>query len=209
MEFNLVEKLLGLTLLGTEWVLWLLLILSVVSVALMFERYIFFSRIKIDFPNFYEKLTQYMIRQEIDSAKVLCEQQSASLECQVALKGLNLLGKGKQAAEETMVSTIIGSRQILDRGLIVLGTLGSNAPFIGLFGTVLGIIKSFHDLSLNPAGGPSVVMAGISESLVATALGLMVAIPAVVAFNTFQRSVKKRIANSEAIMKMILANTPK
>ena len=78
----------------------------------------------------------------------------------------------------------------LERNLAFLATLGSNAPFVGLFGTVLGVIKAFHDLAGSQAGGPSVVMAGISEALVATAVGLMVAIPAVVAFNYFNRRVR-------------------
>ena len=79
-----------------------------------------------------------------------------------------------------MEGFLIGEKQKLDRGLIVLGTLGNNAPFIGLFGTVIGIIKAFNDLANSPEGGPSVVMNGISEALVATAVGLLVAIPAVI-----------------------------
>ncbi len=85
----------------------------------------------------------------------------------------------------------------LERNLAFLATLGSNAPFIGLFGTVLGIIKAFHDLSASQAGGPSVVMGSISEALVATAVGLMVAIPAVVAFNVFSRRVKTKMVQVE------------
>lgn len=71
------------------------------------------------------------------------------------------------------------------RGLAVLGTLGNSAPFIGLFGTVLGVIKAFQDLSLAEQAGPQVVMAGISQALIATAMGLLVAIPAAVMYNYF------------------------
>ncbi len=87
----------------------------------------------------------------------------------------------------------------------VLGTLGNNAPFIGLFGTVLGIIKAFADLSRNSGGGAGAVMAGISEALVATAVGLMVAIPAVIAFNFFQAQVRKTLTRVDAIAHMVLA----
>ncbi len=73
------------------------------------------------------------------------------------------------------------------------------------FGTVIGIIKAFNDLASMPQGGPSVVMSGISEALVATAVGLMVAIPAVIAYNTFQRIVKSHMANSQAVMSLVLA----
>jgi len=87
----------------------------------------------------------------------------------------------------------------MERNLGVLGTLGNNAPFIGLFGTVLGIIKAFADLSRNQAGGAGAVMSGISEALVATAVGLAVAIPAVVAFNAFNRWLKTITARTESL----------
>ena len=88
--------------------------------------------------------------------------------------------------------------------LVILGTLGNNAPFIGLFGTVLGIIKAFHDLSMSQNPNPSVVMSGVSEALVATAVGLLVAIPAVMAYNYYQRKVKEYVTQMEAAAKMLL-----
>jgi biopolymer transport protein ExbB len=93
----------------------------------------------------------------------------------------------------------------MERNLGVLGTLGNNAPFIGLFGTVLGIIKAFADLSRNQAGGAGAVMSGISEALVATAVGLMVAIPAVIAFNFFQGRVRKTLGRVDAMAHLVLA----
>ena len=137
--------------------------------------------------------------------KVFCEE-CPCFESQVALEGLNLRNRDPHVAETTMEGTIVSHRYKLDRGLVILGTLGNNAPFIGLFGTVIGIIKAFHDLSLNPDGGPSVVMSGISEALVATAVGLLVAIPAVIAFNGFNRVVKRRLANAQAIQKLVVSN---
>jgi len=89
----------------------------------------------------------------------------------------------------------------------VLGTLGNNAPFIGLFGTVLGIIKAFADLSRNQGGGAATVMSGISAALVATAVGLMVAIPAVVAFNFFQTRVRRTLGRVDAVAHLILSAT--
>jgi biopolymer transport protein ExbB len=93
----------------------------------------------------------------------------------------------------------------LDRRIAILGTLGSNAPFIGLFGTVLGIIHAFHSLAQNTKGGPGAVMSGISEALVATALGLFVAIPAVAAYNYFVRYIKKIIVSSENFARLAAA----
>jgi len=102
---------------------------------------------------------------------------------------------------------VLRQQQHLDRRLSILGTIGSNAPFIGLLGTVLGIIKAFHDLSFNAAGGPSVVMAGIAEALVATAVGLLVAIPAVVFFNYFKSRQKQIMSNISQLQKTMLAFT--
>lgn len=205
MEINIVDKLLGLTLLGTEWILWLLLALSVISVAIMLERMMYFLRMRLDMKAFMTTLTKNLADRDYDAAQKVCEQ-SPAIEAQVALRGFASRSRGPDAMRETMEGFLIGERQVLDRGLVVLGTLGNNAPFIGLFGTVIGIIMAFNDLANNPAGGPSVVMAGISEALVATAVGLIVAIPAVIAFNAFNRVVKRHYANAEKIMKLILSH---
>ena len=178
---NLVSGLLQFTLFGAEWVLWLLVMLSIISIGIMFERMYYYWRLRLDFAHFSEEITRRLLKDDIDGIVSLCEH-TPSLESQTVLHGLEYRAKGPKAMDESMTGYIIGERQFLDRGLIVLGTLGNNAPFIGLFGTVIGIIKAFHDLATNPAGGPSVVMAGISEALVATAVGLLVAIPAVIAY---------------------------
>ncbi len=203
MTFDIVDKLLGITMFGAAWVLWLLVILSVVSVAIMLERIIYFLMIRTDFPSFSAKLTSYLGEEKFDEATELCRS-NRSFEAQMALRGLTNRTKGVHAMQGSMEGFIVGERQKLDRGLVILGTLGNNAPFIGLFGTVLGIIIAFRDLALNPEGGPSVVMSGISEALVATAVGLIVAIPAVIAFNGFNRVVKRRVANAEAVLKVIM-----
>ena len=203
-ESNIVQKLLGMTLLGSEWVLWLLIILSVVSIAIMLERAVFYYKIRIDLADFTKSLNKFLMKNDWDEIKELCES-SPSLESQMVLRGIEYQDKGAEAMEQSMNGYVAGQRQKLDQGLVVLGTLGNNAPFIGLFGTVIGIIKAFHDLASMPQGGPSVVMSGISEALVATAVGLMVAIPAVIAYNTFQRIVKSHMANSQAVMSLVLA----
>ena len=152
---------------GAGWVLWLLIGLSIASLAVVLERLWYFGRHRAG-P---EQLLADMRALLASRSGVEHEEVSAAME-------------GAKAQE----------RIRLERNLAFLATLGSNAPFIGLFGTVLGIIKAFHDLSGSQAGGPSVVMGSISEALVATAVGLMVAIPAVVAFNAFTRRVKTKMA---------------
>src|SRR5262249_52145467 len=123
----------------------------------------------------------------------------------VAAAGLDHFDRGWEAVGEAMAGAKARLRVELERNLGILGTLGNNAPFIGLFGTVLGIIKAFADLSHNSGGGAAAVMAGISEALVSTAVGLMVAIPAVIAFNFFQGKVRKTLARVDAVAHTLLA----
>ena len=94
----------------------------------------------------------------------------------------------------------------LDANLSILATIGSNAPFVGLLGTVLGIINAAHQLTAEGAqNAPNAVMSGVFEALVATAVGLFVAIPAVVAYNLFQRRVRKRMAEVDSLAHLILS----
>ncbi len=122
--------------------------------------------------------------------------------------GLRELRRGTHAVSETMLSVKARERLRLERYLPVLGTLGANAPFIGLLGTVLGIIKAAHDMSqaqANQLGAANAVMAGVFEALVATAVGLFVAIPAVVAFNYFQRRVRGSVGRVDSLAHMLLS----
>lgn len=95
-------------------------------------------------------------------------------------------------------------RSRLEQGLTVLATLGANAPFIGLFGTVLGIIQAFAALGAHQ-NNASDIMVGIAEALIATAVGLFVAIPAVVAYNVFTRKLRVLITRSEALKDLYLS----
>ncbi len=201
---NIVDTFLGLALFGSEWVLWLLLILSVVSVAVILERWLFFRKIYIDFAVFSERINGFLIENRMDAIRTLCENEPAP-ECQIVLKAIDFHAKGARGMEDRMNSFLISQRQFLDRGLVILGTLGSNAPFIGLFGTVIGIIVAFNDLAAD-MNDPSVVMAGVSEALVATAVGLLVAIPAVIAYNVFQRVVRRHLSNAESIVRLLCSH---
>ena len=111
---------------------------------------------------------------------------------------LEVSKSGKESVDPAVRSYLSSERARLEQGLTVLATLGSNAPFIGLFGTVLGIIHAFAALA-EQKGGVSSVMTGISEALVATAVGLFVAIPAVVAYNVFARKLRSLFTDCEAL----------
>lgn len=121
---------------------------------------------------------------------------------------LALLSHSKGASPDVLVEVagdpVLRARMDWEKNLSMLATIGSNAPFIGLFGTVLGIIKAFHDLSQQAVTGAQTVTSGISEALVATAIGLLVAIPAVIAFNLFQRRVKRALAEAESLKSFLV-----
>ncbi len=202
-RLSLTERLLSFTLLGAEWVLWLLLLLSILSVAVMVERFLCL-RARIPDNDALGKLPRMLARGEIEGAKIALGA-GDSPEVRVALAGIAELDRGRSACSDAMASQKARERLGMERFLGFLGTLGNNAPFIGLFGTVLGIIRAFSDLSRNQTGGAEVVMAGISEALVSTAVGLLVAIPAVVAFNTFQGKIRRALGRVDAMAHLILS----
>jgi len=174
----LTERLLSVSLLGAEWVLWLLLATSVVSVGIMIERWLVLRKAPARL-----------------STRVLQAHESWA----VAMATKEHPSKGGELGLDAYVEGLLSEeRLILERHLAFLGTVGANAPFVGLLGTVLGIIRAFHDLSRNAGGGAGAVMAGISEALVATAVGLLVAIPAVIAYNYFQSQVQTCIVSALA-----------
>jgi len=112
---------------------------------------------------------------------------------------------GVQGLEEVFNSFALNERPELERYLNFLATIGSNAPYVGLLGTVLGIMKAFHDLATAAEAGQQTVMAGISSSLVATATGLFVAIPAVIFYNYYQRQVKGVLQSLDSVKELCLA----
>ncbi|MFO0601058.1 MAG: MotA/TolQ/ExbB proton channel family protein [Myxococcaceae bacterium] len=183
---------------NAEWVLWLLAFLSILSIAVMLERGIYFmTRSLPDSDGVLLKLA----KGELAAVKTAVAGKSG-MEAAVLREGLEWSEKGADAVQEVIDATMARERPRYERFLSILGTLGSNTPFIGLFGTVLGIIKAFKDLGVSGAKGAEVqatVMAGISEALVATAVGLAVAIPAVIGYNILQRSVKNTVARSTAL----------
>jgi biopolymer transport protein ExbB len=134
---------------------------------------------------------------------------SDAMEAEVVRIAAGVAGSGDEAVEKAVQSTIDRRRLEYEQWLFILGTLGNNAPFIGLFGTVLGIIRAFADLAATARGGgantAASVMFGVSEALVATAVGLFVAIPAVLAFNIFQRLLKRVVGRSTALGNAIAA----
>ncbi len=194
----LTSWLLGVTLASGEWVLWLLASLSVISIALMLERLVFFSSHRLPQSN---ELAARLALGDVDAVKRAVGDRKG-MEAAVIREAIAAIGQGPDTVEQVIAATIARERPQYERALSFLGTLGNNAPFIGLFGTVLGIVKAFHDLGRTVVRGSAIqqtVMTGISEALVATAVGLAVAIPAVVAFNAFNRRLKTITARTQAL----------
>lgn len=188
-----------LALMGDLWVLWILVISSIASFGIMIERWLIFRNNRIEFTKFLDNFVKRLEIADLTGARQLARSKP-SVESRVALSGLSNHNNGLAAMEKTMTAKLIMERAQLEKNLIILSTLGNNAPFIGLFGTVLGIIKAFNDLSISGTSGVSVVMSGISSALIATALGIFVAIPAVAANNYFYSRVRRILANCQSLI---------
>lgn len=201
------------SLVGAEWVLYLLLIMSVVSIALIFERVRFYRQATRGLTEFRTQIRAAASAGRWEEAKKTASGRSRvaqnsilDLEASVAEALLAHPQEGKARPEvltEVAQDAVLRSRLHWEKNLAILATIGANAPFIGLFGTVLGIIKAFHDLS-QQVGGAQAVTAGISEALIATAVGILVAIPAIVAYNLFQRRVKNALTEAEAMKSFLI-----
>jgi biopolymer transport protein ExbB/TolQ len=196
---------------GAAWVMWLLIGLSVVSVAIMLERGWFYVTIRDDLAKLAAQFRDLLRKGDYEAAQKALEA-SPSAEAAVVLAGLAEADRGPQAAEEAMQGAKALQKMRLEKRLAYLGTLGNNAPFIGLFGTVIGVIQAFEGLASETAdkaqattAAPQVVMAAIAEALVATAVGLLVAIPAVVFYNFYQRHCRAVLANTEALSRILMS----
>ncbi len=190
---------------GSEWVLWVLLIINFISVATIVDRILYLRRNKVDGEALGTKLDQLLRAGDLRAAWDMVSE-SEAIECVVVAAGLAAVSRGAQACSEAMLGAKARVKPLLEARLNILGTIGSNAPYVGLLGTVLGIIKAAHDLTGDGTNAnPNAVMGGVFEALIATAFGLFVAIPAVLAYNIFQRKVRETLAQTDSLAHQILA----
>jgi len=203
----IIENLMKVALLGSEWVLYLLIVLSVLSVTTMIERSVFFLRRRVDVTKLRNELDRAPEAGDVAAAQALLSG-SRSVQAQVALHALHWLPKGPDALVDAVDAELSRQRTELEKGGNLLGTLGNYAQFVGLLVTVLGVIIAFD--ALNDAGGNAGamggVMAGIAEALVATGVGLFVALPAVVAYNILQKAIGDIENEALALVKLITAH---
>lgn len=192
---------------GAEWVLWLLLLLSVISVAVMVERWLFFKRNEFDLEALNKKLVNSLRTGggKEEARKIVKD--VPGMAGGVLTAAIDAFDDGVGAVEEVIQANIALERTRYDKFVGVLGTLGNNAPFVGLFGTVIGIIKALAASSAGAEGKArtDMMMYAISEALVATAIGLAVAIPAVIAYNSFKNRTKSTAQRTEWLARNVLA----
>lgn len=189
---------------GGGWVIWLLVLASVLTLAVIVERAMVQRRERRAFDAVRGDLRAALNEGDLSRAADLAGN-TTSVAAAILAAGLARPAAGPAAVEERLSAARIDGKYQLERRLWVLGTLGNNAPFVGLFGTVLGVIRAFADLAGNAGAGPEVVMAGLSEALVATAVGLLVAIPAVMAYNYFMKRAGETLAEADALSRLLLA----
>jgi len=174
-----------LDLFGGDWMVFLLLLAwSVAGVTVILERIFALWRIADRSSEFAERVFDRIRKGEVAQAAVLCEESSVPI-ARVFERGLRFHPSQPGKIPDALGSQRAATMQDLKRRLWLLATVGSSAPFVGLLGTVVGIIRAFHSMSTQGVGGFKVVSAGLSQALVATAAGLIVAIYALVAYNWF------------------------
>jgi biopolymer transport protein ExbB len=179
--------------LGVEWVLWVLVALSAMSLAIIVERLIFYARRRV-------RHDQVLPLAHGDTQAV----PPSSMERRVAerLGDLAQQGVPRDDVANAIEVELRKQRGRYENGLTFLATLGNNAPFVGLLGTVLGIMAAFFHLSdiTETARKNELLMVAISDALVATAVGLIVAIPAVAFYNIFRKRVTLSLTQSREIV---------
>jgi biopolymer transport protein ExbB len=197
MELNIVDTL------RSSFTMIILMGCSVVALTFIFERWLYYKHTSVDADRFFIKIKDAFRNDGIEKAISVCNSSLSPLAA-VVKSGLEESGKDARSIEEMMDAMAIDQRTKLEKNLSILGTLGNIAPLIGLFGTVVGIIRAFHSLSVSGSAGPSVISAGIAEALITTAAGLVVAVPAVIFYNYYLRRVTTIMNEIESVSKKVM-----
>lgn len=197
-----IERLNQLTVYGSRWVLWVLVVASVIALAIAIERAVVLLSSRDNVLALRSELRALLGRGDLAGARRRLDD-SPSFEASIARAGLD--ADGPASAEERMRSEQQVARLVLERHLGFLGTLGSNAPFIGLLGTVIGVVRAFQALAASTGQVSAELLSEIGEALVATAIGILVALPAIACFNLYQRIIKARLGQGEALSHEVLA----
>jgi biopolymer transport protein TolQ len=188
-----------------QGILWVLILLSVISIALILERFFALHSVASGSRKVRLLLRNSLSTNQFSGVEALATDLTSLEGRAVSMALRHVKSHGEKGLEEVFNSFALNERPELERSLNFLATVGSNAPYIGLLGTVLGIMKAFQDLAQSAEAGQQTVMAGISTALVATAFGLFVAIPAVVGYNYFQRQVRSILQSLDSVKEICVA----
>jgi biopolymer transport protein ExbB len=200
-----VQRLLQLPLLQADWVLWVLIAVSMISVGVMVERFFFYRQRRLVIAPLRDAFAKALAARDYPGADAVLST-TDTLETNVMRQVLPEVSWGPDAVEDLVTGITQKEKERYDERLGLLATVASTAPFIGLFGTVLGIIHAFKDLASNLKDASMTAMSGVSEALVTTALGLLVAIPSLIACNFFKRRVKLSTNNALLLSRTLLAH---
>ena len=167
-----------------------LVLCSLLTWGVIFERLWNYRRLGNHLRAFHLEAMNILLRDDMDALRGHCHRNPGLPTSRLLMVALDRLNSKDFRLRDRWLEALDRKRQLLNQelrqNLWILGTIGSSAPFIGLFGTVVGILSSFQEMAKSGAGGFAVVAAGISEALVATAAGIVVAVISVMAFNAFQ-----------------------
>lgn len=201
----LIEKFFILAQGSANAILWLLLITSVISIGMIIERFFTLTSIGRKNSAFRNRAQELLQSNSLTELEDLAKNKNSLPERALNYGLRHAKAQGAEGLAEVFNSFLMIEKPRLEKNLNFLATVGSNAPFVGLLGTVLGIMKAFNDLAANAGGGNEVVMAGIAHALVATAVGLFVAIPAVIGYNYFQKLVRQSLQTIDVAREICLA----
>ena len=188
---------------GGDWVIYLLLGTSVLAVAVIIERLLVITRRHKEQGATLDLLASQPAEAGIDDIRKGL--QKGSVLERIAIDVQSHAAKGLAIVEQQLETRLALERNDLEKRLLILATLGNNAPFIGLLGTVLGVIRAFHDLGASAGQGPEVVMQGLAEALVATAVGILVALPCVASYNYLQKRVNDLMLEADRFGRTLIA----
>jgi biopolymer transport protein ExbB len=175
-----------------------LIIMSILSIGVVLERLSFFKKIRNATLDLRNTIDKALLANDHHSALAGCESSESPLAAMILAEVASGRDAESEDAQRVMALTMRGELARLKQYLPILATVASIAPFVGLFGTCKGIISAFSDISTQGMGGPSVIAAGISEDLVTTATGLLVAIPALMFYNYFSKAISNLALELEA-----------
>jgi len=174
---------------ATNFAMWVLFITSVVGLTFVVERWWYYYKRRMDIPSFMHALKTKLSKGLFQEALHLCQEKEKCPVPTILKEGFANHDLPKVELDDLMTSAISKEGIKLENHLGILGTIGNIAPLIGLFGTITGIIRAFHDIAITGSGGSSVVAMGVAEALVTTATGILIAVPATIIYNYFVRQV--------------------